>query len=413
MFRKSLQRRVFYIFGGFTLLLSLLYAGISLTVAYYVEDLVLENLVTQEAEYLRRAFKETGQIATPRSDYLRLYASPDQAPEEIARAFASGKHEIFGSSGKHYHARPLYLDQNHSALMVADVTDLLAVRNIPGDIFHLFALALVLTILLALGLAYKISRRTTKPILALAQSVLERRNRKNEALTDPRKAEDEIDFLDQSIHSTLDQLNSLLLRESEFNRDLSHELRTPLTIILNVLSLAEQRSLTALEIQQLRAAAYEIKHSVTALLALARAESKSDQIFSLRQTMEECILALHPKLEAINFDISLSIKDVEVIGSPQLAALMANNLIENALAHAANPKLEINFEGDNLCFINTTEITPPGDPTQAAVKHANSEGFGQGLFLVRRILETLDWAYEISSPDKNTFQICVRPRLAS
>lgn len=410
MFKKSLQRRVFYIFGGFTLLLSLLYAAISLTVAYYVEDQVLENFLAQKVQYLRTVFNETGEIPSPRGDYIQVYSAPEKAPEEIARAVTSGATEIFSKTGKHYHAQPLYLDQRHSALVVAEVTNLLAVRNMPGDIFSLFALALVLTVLLALGLAYKISRRTTKPILALAQAVLKRQDKVNEATAIPLEAEDEIDFLDKSIHSTLEQLNRLLERESEFNRDLSHELRTPLTIILNILSLAENRAPTEAEVQQLRTAAYDIKKSVNALLALARADSTSNQLFSLRQTVEECILAMHPKLEARNFEIHLSMDDLEVVGNPQMAALVINNLLENALAHAAEKRLEIRFNGTSLCFSNATEITLSGDPTHPSVKHPGSEGFGQGLFLVRRILETLNWSYKVSSPSNSIFRVCINPR---
>lgn len=413
MFRKSLRRRVFYAFGGFTLALSLLYVAISLTVAYYVEDRVLENFLTQEVKYLREVFRETGQIAEPRAHYIQIYASPEQAPPEVARAFVSGATEIFGPTGKHYHAQPLYLDQNHSPLVVAEVTELLAVRNMPGDIFAVFALALFLAILLAVGLAYKISHRTTRPILALAQSVLQRQGRMEETFSGPLEAEDEIDFLDKSIHSTLEQLYKLLARESEFNRDLNHELRTPLTIILNTLSLAESRPLTGPETQQLREAADDMKQSVNALLALARAESQADQRFSLRQTVEECILALHPKLNAQNFEVALSMDDVEVIGNPPLTALVVNNLIENAIAHGAQQKLEVTLEGSTLCFANAADTTLCGDLTQPLIKRSDSEGFGQGLFLVRRILDALDWSIEIGSPQKGVFQVCISPRRPS
>src|SRR5690606_10468473 len=114
---------------------------------------------------------------------------PEQTPEEIAHAFASGAQEIFGKSGKHYHVQPVYLDQNHKPLVVADVTHLLAVRNIPQDLFSVFSLALLITILLAVGLAYTISRHTTKPILALADSVLKQRDKMDEVFTGGQEAE--------------------------------------------------------------------------------------------------------------------------------------------------------------------------------------------------------------------------------
>lgn len=416
-FRRSIQQRVVVIFCGFTLLLTIFYSALSIIVAYVVEDTVLENVLDQEAQYIQRTFLETGRIVPTRLDYVQLYQSPNQAPDDIARAYSEGSNasEVYGTSGRHYHIQRVNLDSYPNPLLVADVTSLLAVRNMSRQILVLFSIALLLASVLAIWLAYRIAFSTTKPIVALAQFVMEQRNENNEEHTDSADASEpannEIDFLAQTVQSTLGQLHSLLKRESEFNRDLSHELRTPLTIMLNTLSLSDSRPLTASCVKQLNDAASSMKQVVESLLALARAESTSADVFAIKPLLEDCIVTLYPKLKEREFAITLSGEDFKVTGNKQLVMLVINNLIENAIAHASQQSLEIKLMNNALTFSNSADSTGLPDPTEPKAKQHDSEGIGQGLFLVKRILEALSWQYYIVSNERS-FQFVVTPTLA-
>ena len=408
-FSHSIQRRVFYIFGSFTLLLTILYSGLSILVAYSIEDEVLENILAQEVGYVERSFKETGQVVQARVDYIAFYSSLENAPDEIATEFENGsgsilfdKKEIFGESGKHYHVQAVYLDKTTNAFLVADVTSLLAVRNLSGNILILFALVLFFAMATSVALAYLIARRTTKPVVALTHAVIQQH-----ANTDnTEQATDEIDFLTITINNALDQLKTLLKRESEFNRDLSHELRTPLTVTLNTLSLGKSRTLTQIDISQLNNAAEDMKKTVTTLLALARDESLSKEVFALKPLLEQCIVSLYPKLQESDFKVQLSVGAIQAVGNPQLFSLVVNNLIENAVSYSSQRAMDIRSEGTMLIFENFSNNDIPPDPTDSGTRQADSKGLGQGLFLVKRILETMDWRFEITS-NKQAFRFSV------
>ena len=64
--RSNLQRKVFTLFGGFTLLLCLIYSGIGLLTAYVIEDQLLDNLINEEAHYIEQSFRADGTLPSPR-----------------------------------------------------------------------------------------------------------------------------------------------------------------------------------------------------------------------------------------------------------------------------------------------------------------------------------------------------------
>lgn len=87
---------------------------------------------------------------------------------------------------------------------------------------------------------------------------------------------------------------------------------------------------------------------------------------------------------------------------------MINNLILNAITHASQPVLHIRLDKETLVFENPSDTPVHDDPTQPKVKQSQSEGFGQGLFLVRRVLETLNWEYKVRS-DGGYFRFSIIP----
>lgn len=419
-FKHSIQKRVFAIFGGFTLVVALGYSLASIIVAYIIEDEVLNRLVALEETRIQSAYKQTGQLPHTSAAYFTVYKQIQMAPSDIAAAASNNTvGEVFSASGRHYHIRKLHLSSNskntYNAILVADVTELLAVRNLPLNVIVFLALLIVLAIAIALLAALIITRRTTKPIVALANRVggLEVNNQlawqKNAA--QKTQAEDEVDYLSQTIQNALQQLREAIERESQFNRDVSHELRTPLTEILNTLALAQQQSLSANSVQQITRAANNIKHIVTALLALARAETTQQEVFALQPLIEECVVGLYTKIEATNFTVECNLTDLAVMGNRQLVSLVINNLIENAINHASKPALAITVSNGEIHFDNTFSTPLPTDVTLPNSRQPQSQGIGQGLYLIERILDMLGWQYRIFVQN-NTYRLTVIPLTA-
>jgi signal transduction histidine kinase len=411
--KSSIQKRVFLIFGSFTLFLTLVYTGINILVAYIIEDDVLEKILAHEVHFIENSYQQEGKIIQPRVDYMKLYLKPELAPKEIAEAYKNKTltSEVFTQDKVHYHIQFIYFNEKSSGLLVAEVTPFLTVSNASNSILVVFVIVFIIALILSLWLAYRIAKRTTQPISILANEVMLQLEKKESIYFSARQSNDEIGFLAYTIEKVMTGLKDSVKRESEFNRDVSHELRTPLTVLNNTLALSENRTLSALDIKQLNNSAKQMSHIVTSLLTLARAESVEFEVLFLRSLLEDCILSLHHKLGKKKLNVRLDIaSDFELKTNKQLVILLVNNLLENAIEYASETELTISLKDNLLLFKNKihqqVNRLPTDRLTDRSVKQSNSPGLGQGLYLVRRIIETLGWNFEIQS-DYYVFTFCI------
>jgi signal transduction histidine kinase len=430
-FKNSIQRRVFMTFAGFTLLLSVLYWGINVLIAYVVEDKILEKILLQETQHLEQMVSEKGiAAAKPRLDYIKLYRSIEQAPLVIQAALEKqpGITEVFVNKQTHYHIQYVTFNEKYDALVVAEVGKLLTVANVSMSIIIMFFAIFLITLAIAIWFAYRLALRTTRPITTLALQVEQQHlaridpgtstsvstpasNSTKDDVEPPPDAfklsgteqKDELGFLASTLQNTLRELNESVKRERDFNRDISHELRTPLTVLNNTLALASQRSLNSDDLKQLNDSTESMNQLVTTLLALARAETIKREPINLCAVLEQCVINLQHKMVEPAFEVTLDIpQHVFVNGNQQLFILLVNNLVENAIAHATDNRLVIRYddaiaETSALIFENNIAQPLQENITHAQIKSESSQGIGQGLYLVSRISEALNWTFNIDS----------------
>lgn len=400
---NSLQRRVFTTFGAFTLLLCLVYTAICVLVAYIIEDQVLDNLLADEADYIEQQYRDSGEIPPPRLPYFQLYTDSNPAPSDIRAAMPEGatRAEWFGDAERHFHLRRLKLGQDTTPILAAEVDRLLTVSRQSGGLLWLIFAALLATLALALWVAYRISSRTIRPVIDLAEEVKSRRVDDAPLSLVAAGAKDEIGFLARTLETALNQLKLALQRESEFTRDASHELRTAITIAKNTLALSLRRELSQEEKKELHSTVEEMENTVSALLALARAESIERGPLELRSLLEERILAQYRRIAEMSFQVRLDLPDKRhALGNRGLVALLIDNLLSNAICHASQPKLHIYADGDTLIFENPVANTfDTGISVLPGKKGEQSDGLGQGLFLVKRILTALKWDFTVGCAD--------------
>jgi signal transduction histidine kinase len=403
---QSIQRKVFVIFGSFTLLLTLVYSGINILIAYVVEDEVLEKVLAYEAHVIEKAFQEKGEVIQPRLDYMKLYLDPEKAPSEIAHAYKNKTltSEVFTENQVHYHIQFLHFDKNTSALLVAEVTSFLTVTNASNGILLLFLFVFAITIVLSLLFAYHIAKKTTRPISILTKEVMLKQSQKQALVFSAKQTPDEIGYLAHVIDTALNDSMLNVKRESDFNRDVSHELRTPLTVLNNTLSLAGKRPLSTSDVADLKRSVSEMNHIVKILLILARSESIEFEVVPVRALLEDCVLSLHAKLVDETFDVNLDVPDdFKLFANRQLLTLLVNNLVDNAIQHGSGKGLLIRLENKCIHFENRALVNIPLSKidklTEKNVKQLDSDGLGQGLYLVKRIVETLNWQCEIKLID--------------
>ncbi|WP_444906521.1 sensor histidine kinase [Microbulbifer sp. SSSA008] len=404
---SNLQRKVFAIFGSFTLLLCLVFFAICMMVAYVVEDHLLDNLLAGEVRYLEQQARLTNTTPEPRLPYLTLYTESKIIPAELRTALPSyaEKAEWFSDTEHHFHLRRVHFPDNHSAVLVAEVSELLTVTRQSSKLLWLFASACILTLLLALYCAYRISRKTIAPVVTLAKAVQQQRNCDSQISLPYNNEQDEIGYLASTLQDTLNQLKLTLRRETEFTRDTSHELRTGLTILKSTLALSQNREMTLAEKNELLETVTGMEKTVKTLLALARSESLQSEDIPLCALLEERLLAQHQLIVQKHFNVDLKLgHKVRVLANRHLVSLLFDNLVSNALQHATSPELVITYKGDTLFFENATDnqldLKTSLLPGQ---KREGSDGIGQGLFLAKRICEALNWTISIQCK-KNIYQ---------
>lgn len=410
MLKGSLKLSVFTLFGGFTLLLCLIYSGIGVLAAYVIEDQLIDNLITNEADYIEQHFQQHGELPPPRLPHFTLYTSPADTPAAFTATLDGDrrKAELFVTGHQHYHLRELAPETG--TILAAEVGSLLTVSNQSGRLLWLLFAAFLCTTGMAVWLAHRLVTASIRPILSLAREVEAQTGSEQPLELTTNTRNDEIGFLARTLQRSLNDLRQAQRREAEFTRDVSHELRTGLAIATNTLTLARNRSLREMELQELRSILATMNRTVSTLLTLARAESFEFSTFNLRALLEQRLLIRPEISDGKNFQLELILPEsMSANGNPNLTGLLLDILLDNAIRHASKPVLQVYTLSNALVFENPVDAMFDTEPLfNAGIRGENSEGIGQGLYLARRILAAQRWDFSARC-DKGAFSISIFP----
>jgi signal transduction histidine kinase len=110
-----------------------------------------------------------------------------------------------------------------------------------------------------------------------------------------------------------------------------------------------------------------------------------------------------------NFQVHFAVPgDLILLANPRLLELLFFNLLRNAAEHASEPELTISIAENTLLFENSMAIEPPLEVTSTGTKSIDSQGIGQGLYLVARIIERFGWQLDVQTANKK-FRVMVTP----
>lgn len=393
---KSITHQTLMLLVSLTVGLALVFCALAVVTAFIVEDSVLSNFVDEQADHIEQHYAQYGNLPDVPFKFLTAFSQVDDVPvwarERVERKQLHG--EIFTENGTHYHYRKLTLGNAQQGVLLAEVSNLLAVTHQP-NIFLVFVMVFVVAIVCAVYLAFKFSQRIVEPILELTKAV--QTNQQNSSDTPLPRLEFELGYLSNTLQESFNKLNSLLAREKAFASNVSHELRTPLTVMKNCCSLVEQRGFKPADLSWIKASCEQMEKTVDVLLALARAESLAVQPCSVLCALEEAVLRC-TALPRDNFQVHLDVPEsLTVIANARLFDLLLFNLLRNAAEHASEPILRVAATKFQLIFENSTTGQPDLDIRQAGIKSEDSSGIGQGLYLVARIVEHLDWQLDVEN----------------
>ncbi len=203
-------------------------------------------------------------------------------------------------------------------------------------------------------------------------------------------------------------LKRLQAMEREFVTNVSHDLRTPVTILRGYAeTLADDHEKMSPEdrtrfLQKIVGSVGRLQGLVEGLLALASLESSTDQMQreaqALHKACREVAEEFDARCRAAGVALELKLEASEAAADPVQARRLIQNLIDNALAHAAGAtKISITTHTkpagvileveDNGAGVAPSEISRLFDRFYRTDKSRRAGGSGLGLSIVRQVAE--------------------------
>lgn len=395
--KRSLPTAITSLVVGLALSITLIYSLLLLAYSWLVEDNIFNRLVASEAAYIEQIYSEQGQIVQPRSSFMTLHKNWQKVPNIIIQQHQLKPSQIEFSldDGRTLHINKFVL-ANDEYVLLADVAGLEVGRDyLPSVISWLVVIAILLASIVSV-MAFIIAKKLTRPIKLLADEVSQFSVLSPTPSFVRRYPDNELRTLANTIEQCFSQLQSALIRERNFTRDVSHEIRTPISVVKNIVSNNQHvKQISESEFEQVTRANFDLEKVTHTLLALARNESSKVYEINLTEMLENTLLH-HFELnhsekgKALQIDLQLA-ENVKQIANPNLVQILLNNVLSNIVQYSNEAEVNITLTNNAMSFSNQTEELVPTQPNRQGVKSISSTGIGQGLNLIERICEKNNW----------------------
>lgn len=282
--------------------------------------------------------------------------------------------------------------------------------------------------LAALGVSVFVSRRVTRPVLALTEAARRVGAGDRDARVDLTRAPGELGEL----AAAFDQMADSLRREDRLRRtlvaDVAHELRTPATILrasceemVDGLAAPTPERLSSLHDEVLRLG--RVIEDLEALASAQAADLHLERVpVDLSATVDQAAELLRPQFEAAELDLTVDTTPVVVDGDPVRLHQVAVNLLTNALKFTpAGGEVAIAVEPIEALAKLVVSDTGQGIPTDE-LPHVferfwrgsdveGSTGSGIGLAIVAELVKAHGGTVAVdSTPGQGTSFTVLLPR---
>lgn len=394
----SLQQRIVLAFGGLTLFVCALFVLLAMAMMYSLEDTFFERMLAEEGEHQRQA-AQAGQAApAPLRRFISLHADASSFPADLAAAHAAHprRSELAGEQGRHYHL--LRLEQPQQWL-VAEVSEQLEVRPKRAAMLWNLGLMCGVLLLLSLSLGWWLARQAVRPLARLDQALREAPPGTEPPIALQSFPRNELGRLAATLKAAWQRNKDFAEREQQFGRDASHELRTPLAVIANSAELLQARgdlpAHAEAPLARIREACRSMTQTVQSLLALARELEQLPPprryrllalVLQALELQRSAALARAEPVPPFELDIDPAL---ELIGQPEVLAVILNNLLANAAQHAPGALVRLRWADGELWVENEG----PGLASGGSGERQASAGLGLGLSIVQRLCERYGLGY--------------------
>lgn len=385
---------------NYLILFALIMAGV--TVAGY---LILHVIIMREAketlltkEYLiEKQIRDTGEIpnlhpiiAVEKTDDNELIKPSFR--EVVIRNELENENEIFLEYSNKIKINDSYylIKLRQSAFENEDLVLILALT-----LFTLLASAFIIS--------FFVTKRMNKTVWADFEHNLHEIESfslsKNNNITLLESGTEEFGRLNKVIGNLTEKLKSDYLIQKEFTENASHEIQTPLSIALLNLEEILQQDLKEETFQKAATVISALKRLSAlnqSLILLSKIENKqfeADRSVSLKAIVTRKLDEFSVLLETKALEVKAQIEqDFQIRLNEQLAELLINNLLSNAINHnIRGGKIVILMYNRSLRICNTGEDNSLTNETIFnRFVSGNPKSYGLGLAIVRKICETHD-----------------------
>jgi len=385
--------------------LSIIFGILIFLLLYIIEDEVFINLLRAE----QAQYKQTSQVQTsnwqPSNRYMNLYDKKQQLPETLQSVLTdkTGIYEFFEDDHAYFilHDKRQYNNHSNSQsyYITFDVSELLAVKKGKYNLIITIFIVTLFVMFLAILVSFRLSKSILSPLNKLTNEL--QKNgfaQMKEGFSKPFIG-DEVGVLASQLEEAIEQANNAIKREFEFNSGVSHELRTPIQVALNsveLLEITQENLKNDKAMQRLKRSISQMEQISEAFLWLASQrsiEKISTNPFPVLEALNQQYKQLYPRHSLkINIDDNTQLN---YLIPPPVFTVIIDNLLRNAFQHGADGEIIININSNFIQILNLKL-----EPKQTK-QETNSNGYGIGLMIVKRICQRLDWQLNlIDSKDK-------------
>jgi signal transduction histidine kinase len=238
-------------------------------------------------------------------------------------------------------------------------------------LFGRLGLAFLAGLLVAAGLVWYLSRRLTKPVLALSRAADQVAEGRYDAEVPEARSSDEIGHLTDRFREMTEKLADSQRRERNFLMIVSHELRTPVTAIrghVEALSegIADDAEAREASLEVIRAETERLARLVRDVLDLARMEAdqftlEEDEV-ELRRLLEQAYQSFTEEARRRGIDYACSLGADPVIQTDGDRLLQViSNLLDNAFAWTPDGgRIALELAAENGTIAVTVSDSGPG-----------------------------------------------------
>lgn len=281
---------------------------------------------------------------------------------------------------------------------------------------------------------YKMISRSLKPVTKIADTANAIAESSDLSLRLPEtNKNDELKHLSDTFNNMLDRVEEQFQREKQFVSDAAHELRTPVSVMMSHCEyLMQDLDLDKEQLHEAEILYDKINHMaslVDALLVISRIEKKSYKLnednINLTTLAESVVCEMEKDSMKKNITLKLSdyLTNCEFTGDMTLIVQLFSNLISNGIKYGkeggyvnitlreSNGLIQISFEDDGIGIPEDKINYIWNRFYQVNNSRSDTDSFGLGLFMVKRIVELHKGSVEVSSVEgKGSVFIVTLPR---